>query len=101
MEDADDVGLLWFSEESLFFQGDHISLKVPYAKIKAFSRHNVGSRGLWICGQRIRLDVDGLADHQYVEFYERQSKTVQSARKISKLIVDELNKRPEGKALAT
>ena len=87
MEDADDVGFLSFEEEALVFNGDSTKLLIPFALIKTVSKKNVGWRGLWICGNRIVIDVSGRS----FEFAERFSLSIPASRKISKDLFNRLS----------
>lgn len=83
VEDADDVGLLSFTDSNLMFQGDSISLILPLAQIRQLSAQNIGMRGLFVGGSRIGLTVSGLDQFEYFEIAERSSWWLYSSRKIT------------------
>ena len=83
VEDADDVGLLSFTDSGLMFQGDSISLLLPLAQIRQISPHNIGIRGLFVGGSRIGLTVSGLDQFEHLEIAERSSWWLYSSRKIT------------------
>jgi hypothetical protein len=82
-EDADDVGLLSFTDSHLMFQGDSISLILPLAQIRHISPQNIGMRGLFVGGSRIELTVSGLDQFEHLEIAERSSWWLYSSRKIT------------------
>src|SRR5438105_8207702 len=81
LEDADDFGFLTFDEEEFAFQGDSISISVPYENIQAVSCENVGLRGRFIYGPRITLQIDGLANVESLQFAERSSITISQSKR--------------------
>jgi hypothetical protein len=83
LEDADDFGFLSFSETELVFCGDSVQLTVPYRNIRRVIRQNVGLRGLFVCGPRITLEIQGLPDVEYIEFAERASARITDSKRIS------------------
>jgi len=83
IEDADDVGLLSFTDSGLMFQGDSVSLILPLTQIRRVSAQNIGMRGLFVGGSRIGLNVSGLDQFEYIEIAERSSWWLYSSRKIT------------------
>jgi hypothetical protein len=91
MEDADDVGHLWITDEVLSFAGDHVSIALPLDSIQGVSIRNVGWRGLWVAGKRIRITANAVDGVTNLEFVERQSATAVSSQRISAAIIRELS----------
>jgi len=90
LEDADDIGLLTFTDNTIIFYGDQTTLKLPIDSITEVSTRNIGFRGLWVCGYCTRLRSNLLSDHEFVEFADRSPWTVISAFQRSKEIFTEL-----------
>ena len=60
LDDADDIGYLSFTESGLLFQGDSVNLSVPFDHIEQVRPQNIGLRGLFVYGRRIKVVVSGL-----------------------------------------
>jgi hypothetical protein len=73
LEDADDIGCLSFTETDLVFQGDSVKLSVPFDRIEQAWPQNIGLRGLFVYGRRIKVRVSGLPEVESFEFAERSS----------------------------
>jgi hypothetical protein len=84
VEDADDVGLLTFNDSALAFKGDSITLTIPRDQISKVEPKNIGWRGLYLYGRRIRVVVPGLPNVGSLEFAERSSWWLPASRKITK-----------------
>jgi hypothetical protein len=91
LEDADDIGLLGFTSDGLRFEGDSVNLSVPFDRIEQVRLHNIGLRGLYICGQRIQLMVSGLAGVDSIEFAERASWRLPVSRSIIRKLHERLS----------
>jgi len=103
IDDADDVGLLSFTDSALVFQGDSINLSVPFDEIKEFRPQNVGLRGRFVYGRRISVVVSGLPNVESLEFVERSSWLLPASRATTKRLYERLSakiksKEPNGKA---
>jgi len=83
VEDADDIGLLSFTDSGLMFQGDSISLMLPFAQIRETSPQNVGLRGLFIAGRRIELSVSEFDRIEFIEIAERSAWSLFTSRRIT------------------
>jgi len=92
LEDADDFGFLSFTEAGLVFRGDSVQLNVPYENIARVHRQNVGLRGLFVCGPRITLEVQGLPNVEFIEFAERSSARIPDSKKISGQLLERLQR---------
>jgi hypothetical protein len=90
VEDADDVGLLTFSGSELAFQGDSINLRIPLDQISKVQPQNIGWRGLYVLGRRIRVVAPGLSNVEWVEFAERSSWLLPSSRRTTKQLYQRL-----------
>ena len=93
LEDADDIGILTFTADTIIFHGDQTTLKLPVDSLTEVSTRNLGFRGLWICGYCTRLRSKLLSDHEFVEFADRSAWTVISAFQRSKEIFQKSKKK--------
>jgi hypothetical protein len=84
LEDADDIGCLRFSEAGLAFEGDSVKLFVPYDCIERVQPQNIGLRGLFVYGRRIKVVASGLPNIGALEFAERSSWLLPASRRISR-----------------
>jgi hypothetical protein len=81
LEDADDVGWLRLKESGLLFQGDSITLSVPYDQIRQLKTENLGWRGLFVYGSPSVFAVPGLPEATGFKFAERSSWLLPSSRR--------------------
>jgi len=95
IEDADDVGYLTFTESELNFRGDSLQVIVPFERLGAVHGENVGLRGAYLSGGRIRLDISGRDDFEALEIAERTSLVLPASRRITRELFERI------KALAT
>jgi hypothetical protein len=86
IDDADDFGSLGFSPTGLCYEGDSVSLAIPYGAIRGVEAQSIGWRGLFLYEPRIALTVRGLPDIDQLEFTERSSWVLPTSRKISKAL---------------
>ena len=91
LEDADDIGYLSFSATGLVFQGDSVKLSVPLDRIGLVRPHNVGLRGRFVYGRRIKVVVTGLPNVEFIEFAERSSWLLPNSRAITKRLFQRLS----------
>ena len=84
LEDADDIGYLGFSATELRYHGDSVRLTVPFECIKAVMPQNIGLRGLFVYGRRIRVVVADLPETESFEFAERSSWVLPASRATSR-----------------
>lgn len=89
MEDADDVGRLYISNESLNFVGDHIRITLPFSSIKKVCVNNIGWRRLW-CGRRVRILTDAFDHYDSIEILERCSNTLMESHQITQEIISQI-----------
>jgi hypothetical protein len=86
VEDADDFGRLIFRPEGLVFEGDAVTLWLPYGAIVSVQGKNVGARGRYIAGGRILLETRGLENFEGFEIADRSSLTsAQASRQARKI----------------
>jgi hypothetical protein len=90
LEDADDIGYLSFSGKELLFQGDSVKFCVPLDRIALVRPLNIGLRGLFVYGRRIKVVVSGLPQVESVEFAERSSWLLPTSRAITRRLHERL-----------
>ncbi len=90
LEDADDVGYLRFTEEGFEFFGDSITIQLPFENIESIQDVNVGIRGLWIVGRRVRVSTSAFPPYVGIEFLDREGLSVRRTRQISESIIHAL-----------
>jgi len=93
IEDADDVGYVSFSETEFRFSGDSLQVTVPFERLKAVHGENVGLRGAYLSGGRIRLDISGLDDFDAIEIAERTSLVLPASRRITRELFEQIKAR--------
>jgi hypothetical protein len=98
LEDADDIGYLTVRGDELLFHGDSVKLTIPLDHIELVRPQNIGLRGLFVYGRRIRLVVPALTQVESVEFAERSSCLLPTSRAITKRLLQRLSTRIPPKA---
>jgi hypothetical protein len=91
LEDADDIGYLSFSGTEMLYQGDSVKLSVPVDRIQQVQTQNIGLRGLFVYGRRIRVVISGLPQMESVEFAERSSWLLPASRAITRRLYERLS----------
>jgi hypothetical protein len=91
LEDADDVGYLTFGGGELLFQGDAVKLSIPFEHIQQVRPQNIGLRGLFVYGRRIKLVVSGMPEFRSFEFAERSSWLLPASRAITRKLCERLS----------
>jgi hypothetical protein len=91
VDDADDIGYLSFTETGLLFQGDSVKLFVPFDQIEQVRPQNIGLRGLFVYGRRIKVRVSGLPQATSIEFAERSSWLLSDSRRITRKLSERLS----------
>jgi hypothetical protein len=91
LEDADDIGYLSFTGTGLLFQGDSVKLTIPFDRIQQVRPQNIGLRGLFVYGRRIRLVVSDLPQAEAFEFAERSSFLLPTSRSITRKLHQRLS----------
>ena len=90
LDDADDIGYLAFSADELLFHGDSVKFSVPFDQIELVQTRNIGLRGLFVYGRRIKLVVSVLPQMESFEFAERSSWLLPASRAISRKLYERL-----------
>jgi hypothetical protein len=102
LEDADDIGHLSFTGTGLVYQGDSVKLSIPFGCITQARPQNVGLRGRFVYGRRIKVVVSGLPNVESLEFAERSSCLLPNSRAITRKLHERLcTKTPPHKPQAT
>jgi hypothetical protein len=91
LEDADDIGHLTFGRNELRFQGDSVKLLVPWEDIQLVRPRNIGWRGLFVYGRRIKLVVSGWPKIESFEIAERSSWLLPASRIITRKLYERLS----------
>jgi hypothetical protein len=91
LEDADDIGYLSISDNSVVFKGDTIDFSIPKAEISDIRSCSIGWRGYWIAGRRIKLAVSGHEKFKEIEISERHSCTIPGSRSLSDQICSRIS----------
>lgn len=86
LEDADDVGYLTVTPEGLRFRGDHVAVDLPASAIDGLQSCNIGARGGWVAGRRIKVTAGALGAHESIEFSDRSALTVMDSNRNSTAI---------------
>jgi hypothetical protein len=84
LEDADDIGYLSFTRTELLFQGDSVKLSIPLDCIAQVHPENVGLRGTFVYGRRIKVVVSGSPNIDSFEVAERSSLLLPNSRAMTK-----------------
>jgi hypothetical protein len=90
IDDADDFGSLTFNPRALLYEGDSVTLEIPYDSVCAVKPQSIGWRGLFLYEPRIAMTVRGLPDIDQLEFTERSSWVLPTSRKTSKALCQRL-----------
>jgi hypothetical protein len=91
LEDADDIGYLTLTAEGLCFQGDSVRLSMPWGNVCLVRFQNIGWRGLFVYGQRIKLVASGWPEVESFEFAERSSWLLPTSRATTKKMHEQLS----------
>jgi hypothetical protein len=86
LEDADDVGLLSFSDSELLFKGDSVTLRVPFPCLRSVRKQSLGLRGLYVYGDRVAAELEGLPGMKSVAFAERSSNIISTSWKVTRMV---------------
>jgi len=91
LEDADDIGYLTFTGKGFSFQGDSVQLFVPLENIQLVRPQNIGWRGLYVYGRRIKLVISGWPEVESFEVAERFSWLLPASRAITRDLYERLS----------
>jgi len=92
LEDADDLGLLSFSDSELVFKGDSVTLRAPFGCFRSVRRQSLGLRGLYLYGDRVAAELEGLPGIKQVAFAERSSLIIPTSRKLTKQLHEKIQR---------
>lgn len=95
LEDADDVGVLYYADSGLEFNGDAVRLRVPYASIEGLKQQNAGSRALFAYGPATVFSIAGLPQAGTLRLAERSSWILPGSRKNARNLYQALRGRVE------
>ncbi len=84
IEDADDLGFLTFTNSELVFQGDSVRLRIPWRQITEVRLQNIGWRGRYLYGSRIKITITGIPNLETISFSERSSLLLPTSKRITK-----------------
>jgi hypothetical protein len=93
LEDADDIGYLTFTGSELVFAGDSVKLLLPRDCVTEVRPQNIGLRGLFVYGRRIRVNITGLPNVDSVEVAERSSWLLPTSRRLTRQLFARLSNR--------
>ena len=93
LEDADDVGILSIQTDTLVFRGDHSDFTIILSNNIDVKLCNIGWRGLWIAGHKIRITFPGHDEIKEVEIGERKSWTIGQSRRLAREIFEAIESR--------
>jgi hypothetical protein len=91
VEDADDIGWLYWADNRLVFDGDSVKLALPAAQLGAFRRETGGFRGLFLY-PRVAIEVTGFPDCVRLQVAERSSMSLPVSRRINRDLYDLLSR---------
>jgi len=83
LEDADDIGIFIIDKDKVSFIGDYIKIDISFLEIESIEKHNVGWRGFWIVGKRVKIIFKDTSEYSQIDLLERQSATLIEANIIS------------------
>jgi hypothetical protein len=84
IEDADDLGYLNFTDSELVFRGDSVRLRIPWKLITEVRPQNIGWRGRYLYGSRMKITVTGIANVEEVTFSERSSLLLPTSKRVTR-----------------
>jgi hypothetical protein len=93
-EDADDIGWLSVVDSRLVFQGDSVQLSLPLTSLTEVQLENIGWRGLFAYGPKVRVVAPGLGLRQVLYFGERSSLLLPQSRRIARAIFRMIAREP-------
>jgi len=86
LEDADDVGLLSFSDSEFVFKGDSVTLRAPLRCLRSVKKRSLGLLGLYVYGGRVVAELEGLPGMKGVAFAERSSLIIPTSWKVTRAL---------------
>ena len=95
LEDADDVGILSYTDSCLEFNGDALQLRVPFGDIQEAKQQNAGSRALFAYGPATVVRISDLPEAGTLRFAERSSWILPTSRRNANRMYRRLRERLE------
>ena len=89
LEDADDVGIARIEDGVFKFHGDHSEISVNLYNVSA-ELHNIGYRGVWYAGRRIKIVLPPQDKFKSIEILERQCWSAMQSRKLMLQIFEKI-----------
>lgn len=89
-EDADDLGWLTVTNDTVEWHGDAVQLVIPFRCIRKVELRTVGWRGVFVYGPRTAIEVPDLPQITALEFAERSSWILPGSRRAAKALYDAL-----------
>jgi hypothetical protein len=90
-EDADDLGVVTVNSKGITFEGDSICFHTPAAAVKTLRLESSGWRGLFLYGQKVVVEVEGMARARKFELAERSSLTLPASWRNSRELYSAMN----------
>jgi len=91
LEDADDIGVLQVQDGVITFTGDHIDVAITGSSGISVSLRNIGARGFWFIGRRVRIELHNHPAFQAINIVERQSRTIRESRALGLRIFEAID----------
>lgn len=93
LEDADDFGWLAVSDSHLLYEGDAVQFAVPLNRVRAIQRRNIGFRGLFVSGSRIRIELEPALEggKKSFEVAERSTLFLPRSRRVTAVLFERLS----------
>jgi hypothetical protein len=90
IEDADDLGYLSFTDSELVFRGDSVRLRIPWKQIAEVRPQNIGWRGRYLYGPRIKISLAGIPNVDAVTFSERSSLLLPTSKRVTRRLSERI-----------
>lgn len=91
IEDADDLGYLSCTESELNFRGDSVRLRIPWKQVDEVRPQNIGWRGRFLYGSRIKITVSGIPNVETVTFSERSSLLLPTSKRVTRRLCERIS----------
>ncbi len=98
LDNADDIGWLIFTNDTVVFNGDSVRLSVPYYEIHDLKRRNAGWRALFAYGAQVSFRIASMPNEGSFVFAERASWFLPSSRRISARMYQKFFERTQGQS---
>lgn len=91
LDDADDIGWLYFVGPVLHFLGDSVELKLPLSSIRSTCSETAGARWLYL-HSRVSIELSGVGQYEKAAFAERSSSTLPGSRRAARRLQEAILK---------